>query len=160
MNRIATIAARLFRRTFVAHLCSLHQWPLDLIGCWFLTIATTPAEPYTLLWFVPISAVWMALRLAIARRLRSTALSRAVAMRIKRARAERLPIRPREAFREYFRSLEHWPVDVVGWTIATALVIPADPDSKWIVFIPLAAVWFTIRWAVARLLRRPPAMQS
>jgi hypothetical protein len=73
--------SRVLRCTIGVHFCSLATWPWDFIACVFFTAAVTPAEPYTLVWSLPVFAGWMSLRWVIARRLRGTAISRLAAMR-------------------------------------------------------------------------------
>jgi Sec-independent protein secretion pathway component TatC len=56
--------------------------------------------------------------------------------------------------RAYFSTLQNWRIDVWVCLTIAALVTPADPYSMFLVFIPLASIWMTIRWVIAGRLAR------
>jgi hypothetical protein len=156
MPHISNSYARAFRRTFVAYFHTLHYWPLDLIAGVLIAVEATPPVPFGLLWFAPVWLAWMAFRLWLARRLRNTPLSRAVALRIRRERAAaddpESPRRRTPTTREYFRSLRYWPYDLAGCFLAILLLTPADPFSLQMYFPPLVGMWICLRWLVALVL--------
>jgi len=54
----------------------------------------------------------------------------------------------------YFKSLRFWYLDVIVCYIIAALVAPADPMSVYLVFVPLMAIWGSLRFLLARRLSR------
>jgi hypothetical protein len=71
------------------YFCSLRYWPWDVVGCFFLAAVVTPAEPYSLLWFVPIAIAWLAFRFVLTHCLRNTETARAMRAREETASPDR-----------------------------------------------------------------------
>jgi hypothetical protein len=55
--------------------------------------------------------------------------------------------------RNFFRSPWSWPIDVVLLYVVACLITPADPYSALLAFGLLAAIWFPVRFYLARRLR-------
>lgn len=56
--------------------------------------------------------------------------------------------------RNYFRTLDNWPVDMGVCVIIAFVATPADPMSVVLFLLPLVLVWMLVRWLIYRRLTR------